>query len=423
MKLVYKNILINAIISLMILFVGEYSLFYFLKQNMEKEVTEHLQIERHFMMRHLKHGVNIDYFNYNIGDRLSIEPIQTLQYKEPIMKDVEVKEEWEEEHFTSKEIVFDVEQNNKFYRVSISKTIDEDEGLAGSMSAIIFISGLCMFTILVLINVFVYHKLFSPVYKLIKDIKGFSTQQFQKIIPPTTSTQEFKTLGEEVSKMSEKMIADYASIKEFMENMTHEIQTPLAVINSKIERSFQAKDLSEEQAILLSDASKAVTKLFNINKGLTLLCRLDNKQYNTPVEISVKELIQQRLIYFSDFSENKKLTITETYANDLKLFMDASLSEILIDNLIKNAIQHNIQNGHISISIKNNQLTVANTGEEPKVPTTNYFDRFYSQKPYQSLGLGLSIIKKIVDYYAYSISYNYENEHHQVTIDFSEKSK
>lgn len=423
MKLVYKNIIINTIVSVIILFAGEFSLYYFLKNKIEKETIEHLYLERYLMTKQLKKGISIDSFRHNIGDVLEITSIPTIQYNKPIIEEVEVEEEWEEEHFTSKKIIFDVSQNNQAYRISIIKTIDEDEGLTGSMSAIIFISALCMLAILVSINVFVYYKLFSPVYKLIKDIKNFSVQELKKIVPPKTSTYEFAILSQEISKMSEKMIADYSSVQEFIENMTHEIQTPLAVINSKIERAFQDKNLNEEQAILLSDAAKAVNKLFMINKGLTLLCKLDNKQYNSPVKINLGELIQQRIKYFSDFIENKNIKISETHSTDFSITMDTVLSEILIDNLIKNAIQHNFQNGRIYVTIEKNQLVISNTGDIPKEPMTNYFHRFYSQKPQQSLGLGLSIIKKIVDYYGYTISYNFENDLHKIVIDFNTKIK
>ena len=219
------------------------------------------------------------------------------------------------------------------------------------------------------------------------------------------------------------MISDYGAVKEFMENMTHEVQTPLAVINSKIERCLQDENLSEEQAILLSDAAKSVNKLFHINKGLTLLSKLENKQFNNAVDINLKSLIQERINYFSDFIENKKITLNQNYQEDITIVMKLSLAEILIDNLIKNAIQHNYNNGAISISVEQHKLKIANTGDVPKAPTTSYFNRFYSQKPHQSLGLGLSIIKKIVEYYDYKISYAYQEEMHTITIDFLKEIK
>jgi len=431
MKLVYKNILINTVVSIIILFAGEFSLYFFLKNKMEKESIEHLHLERYFMMKDLKNGVDISNFKHNVGDVLTIVPVNKITYKEPIIEEEfveEIEEEFEheglheEEKFTSKKITFDVEQNQKFYRVTITKTIDEDEGLAGHMSAVIYFSAICMLVILIIVNVFVYYKLFAPLYLLITDIKTFSVQHRKKITPPSTSTSEFIVLGNEVSKMSEKILSDYGSIKEFMENMTHEIQTPLAVINTKIERCFQDKNLTEEQAVLLSEASKSVNKLFNINKGLTLIAKLENRQFHNVNEINLKTLAKQRIQYFSDFILNKQLTVTESYLEEITIVMKPSLAEILIDNMVKNAIQHNIQNGTIYITLNQHQLIIANTGDVPQESTTAYFDRFFSQKPQQSLGLGLSIIKKIAEYYNYTVSYKYENSLHQITVDFKTSS-
>jgi signal transduction histidine kinase len=418
MKLVYKNILINTIVSLIILLMGEYSLYVFLKKNMEKETIEHLNIERHVMLHELKSGVNIEFFKHNIGDDLTITPIKAIEYSSPLIKDELIEETWEEEHFTSKKILFDVAQDNKFYRISITKTIDEDEGLTGNMSAIIFISGICMLAALVLINVIIFHKLFSPVYRLIKDVKSFSVHKLVKISAPKTSTKELAVLSEEISKMSEKIISDYTSMKEFTENMTHEIQTPLAIINTKIERCIQDKALTEEQANLLSGASKAVNKLFNISKGLTLLSKLDNQQYIDVTDIKIGTFIRQRISYLNDFIERKEIILTEDYANDFSIKMDHSLCEILIDNVLKNAIRHNIQSGRIIITLKNNSLIISNDGLVPKTNTDDFFKRFYSHDTNTTLGLGLSIVKKILEYYDFGIQYEFSHEMHSVSIRF-----
>ncbi len=289
------------------------------------------------------------------------------------------------------------------------------------MAAIIFISGLCMLFTLVLINVCIYYRLFFPVYKLIKEIKSFSVHKLSKISVPKTSTREFAVLSEEISKMSEKIIFDYTSMKEFTENMTHEIQTPLAIINTKVERCLQDKALTEEQANLLSSAAKAVNKLFNISKGLTLLSKLDNKQYIDPTEINITQFVHQRINYLSDFIEQKGLILTENYANEITVAMDLSLCEILIDNVLKNAIRHNIQGGKISITAHGTSLTISNNGAPPKTNTDDFFKRFNSKGTNTTLGLGLSIVKKIIEYFNFKLEYTFLNEIHAVKIDFDKK--
>ena len=423
MKLVYKTILINTIISISILFIGEWSLYAFLEKKLDQEAIEHLLKERDVLLKKLEKGVDIQLLKNNIGDEINVLEIASLNLISPIFKDTTIIEELEnskdeDQVFKSKIIIFDAQQQTKNYRISILKTTDEDEGFGKSIEVILILSGSIMALVLMSINVFVYNKLFSPVFKLIKDMGEFSIQKLQKINAPKTSTLEFQKLGIIISNMSKKTIADYILMKDFTENMAHEIQTPIAVISSKIEQCMQDKHLTEAQSQLLGDAYKALNKLFNLNKGLSLLSKLDNKQYTSNQSIKINTLIKERLSYFSDFIEDKNITISESYNSDIVVNMDISLAETLLDNIFKNAIKHNFENGKISIITESNTITISNTGDEPIVPIEQYFTRFYSKNTNESLGLGLSIIKKIIDYYHFKITYIFINKYHQITIHF-----
>ena len=298
------------------------------------------------------------------------------------------------------------------------KSTDEDEGFQSHTLMILFISGVIMLAVIIIINLIVYNSLFSPIYALIRKMDEFSIQKLHKIEPPKTNTYEFRKLAEIISTMSQKNIEDYIVMKEFTENMAHEVQTPLAVISSKIEQCMQDRNLSENQALLLGDANKSLNKLFNLNKGLSLLSKLDNKQYHTADEININTIIKERVGYFSDFIENKNIQLSELYSKNIFTHMDIALAEILIDNLLKNAIKHNFENGKIFIKTEENTLTISNTGEEPNVSTDSFFNRFYSKNTNESLGLGLSIVKKIIEYYQFKIEYTYSNGEHQISINF-----
>ncbi len=419
MKIVYKNILINSLIAIVILFLGGLALFLFLKGKADTDALEELYIQQNFIKKRINAGVNIDIFKLNTGDNVLVKESKLFLYKDPVIKNDVVYDLSKQRLLKVKKIIFDVDQSKKHYRITISKIIDKGEDIGDSIGSVMISSGLIMLVLLILINIYVYYIMYSPFYKLMKSIEVFSVQKLVKIKPPKTDTEEFVTLGNKISEMSGKMITDYTSIKEFIENMTHETQTPLAIINTKLERCLQDKNLTQEQAELLVDASKAVKNLFNLNKGLSLLSKLDNKQYNSPKTVSVKELVEDRVDYFSDFIEAQEIILTKNYVQDNSIFIDIYLAEILIDNLLKNAVKHNFKNGQIFITLKNKQLTIANTGKVPTESTDHFFERFYSQNPQQSLGLGLSIIKKITDYYNYQISYNYVNDLHQIVIDFN----
>ena len=412
------------IVSLTVLLIGEWSVYAFLKQKNSEEATEHLLTEQLSIIEKLNNGADIHSFINNIGDDIQVEDIAVIKYSKPVIEDVELGEahedenEQEEKVFMSKKIMFDVIANTKTYRVSVFKSTDEDEGFQSHTLMILFISGIIMLSVIIIINLIVYNSLFSPIYAQIRKMDEFSIQKLHKIEPPKTNTYEFRKLAEIISTMSQKNIEDYIVMKEFTENMAHEVQTPLAVISSKIEQCMQDSSLSENQALLLGDANKSLNKLFNLNKGLSLLSKLDNKQYHTADEININTIIKERVGYFSDFIENKNIQLSELYSKNIFTHMDIALAEILIDNLLKNAIKHNFENGKIFIKTEENTLTISNTGEEPDVSTEGFFNRFYSKNTNESLGLGLSIVKKIIEYYQFKIEYIYSNGEHQISINF-----
>jgi hypothetical protein len=209
MKLVYKTILINTIVSISILFIGEWSLYAFLKQKLNQEAVEHLLEEREMMLKKLGKDVNIDLLKNNIGDEINVLEIASVNYITPVLRDTSIIEELEdgedeEEVFLSKKIIFDTQQQTKNYRISILKTTDEDEDFGKSIQVILILSGSIMVLVLIGINVLVYNKLFSPVFKLIKDMGGFSVQKLEKINAPKTSTLEFQKLGKIISNMLKK---------------------------------------------------------------------------------------------------------------------------------------------------------------------------------------------------------------------------
>jgi hypothetical protein len=93
--------------------------------------------------------------------------------------------------------------------------------------------------------------------------------------------------------------------------------------------------------------------------------------------------------------------------------MDPILADVFVVNLIKNAITHNIENGVITIEINGNELKISNTGEKLDLSDKNIFDRYTAfSKKSGSLGLGLSLIKKICELYGFTINYNFEKKLH-----------
>jgi signal transduction histidine kinase len=207
--------------------------------------------------------------------------------------------------------------------------------------------------------------------------------------------------------MTEKIHSDYISIKEFTENAAHEMQTPLAVVQSKLELLLQDENLKEAQSDLIVQATEGLSRLNKLNQSLLLLAKIDNNQYATGEVISLAEIIKKYLKLFDSFIREKEITVEENYGGDWLLNLHPLLADSLVSNLLGNAVKYNYKGGKISISLTNKIFEIANTSQLPSIDPQQLFKRFYKSKfdGHSSTGLGLAIVKKICDTHHLNITY------------------
>ena len=133
----------------------------------------------------------------------------------------------------------------------------------------------------------------------------------------------------------------------------------------------------------------------------------------------MNDIIQKNLLFFTEQASAKNISIKTTIENEIKIESNSTLVEILINNLMLNAIRHNIANGQILIAISGNVLTVSNTSLLQSLDTDKLFIRFSkSTSSEQGNGLGLAIIKKITDLNNWQIDYSFKNNLHIFRVRF-----
>jgi len=417
MKLLHKNILVNAGVSLIIMFLGGFITYLFIVNKIKQESYEHLLSEKISVEQKLKNDTPVPILTNNIGDQIRIEEIAALSGKPAELKTVYAAEDGSgaEESFSA--IEFEYKAGEKLYRITIIKMFDNDEELGENILFAVIISAALMLIAIVLVNIFIYKRLWSPFYRILKSLQSFNISKHDAIKLPPTNTEEFNRLNRSITLMAEKISRDYFSLKEFTENASHEIQTPLAIINSKIEICLQDEHLTPEQANLLMEASHAVNTLVNLNKGLVTLAKLDNNQIDVPSDVNVYDKLLDRLNVYEDFIQEKDIDVSLKIDKTVTIKINPSLAVILFDNLVKNAVKHNYDEaGKINIEVTREFIKIENTGAKPKVNTDKFFERFYKDSNKESLGLGLAIVKKICEIYGFKIVYAYEGDFHSVTL-------
>ena len=209
-------------------------------------------------------------------------------------------------------------------------------------------------------------------------------------------------------------------MKEFTANLTHEIQTPLAIIRSKTDLLLQDSDCTEQQMIVATEINSETVRLSKLVKALNLLTKLDHNQFSERQSIDIEQIIKSKLEIFEDFIESKKLSIDLLIKEKTVTEMSPELADILFVNLIKNAIRHNIERGKIEIVLDGHKFSIINTGPDIDFEPEILFDRFMKlSQTSESLGIGLSIAKKICDYYSFGISYIHKKGLHELIINFN----
>ena len=313
---------------------------------------------------------------------------------------------------------------NRGYIISIYKRLDETQNLITNILLTMTFLFLFLMALLIFVNYFSSRRVWVPFYQTLQNLNKYDISQDRPLELSKSTTKEFVLLNKALMRMSKKIRRDYFSLKEFNENASHEMQTPLAIINSKLELLVQSEKLSEEQMHLIKPVYEATTRMSKLNQGLLLISKIDNNQFSSTEKIEIEKIIEKNLENFEEIIQMKNIEVRKEIDEPVVLIMNKSLADILISNLITNSIKHNVQNGHINILLSRKKLRISNTGQPLSIDPQKLFERFRkSDRSGDSVGLGLAIVKEIINLYQFTIEYLLSDSIHTLIIDFSPEGK
>ncbi|GEP97733.1 two-component sensor histidine kinase [Chitinophaga cymbidii] len=259
---------------------------------------------------------------------------------------------------------------------------------------------------------FISNRLWKPFYTTLQLIDQFN---LEKLVTPRfdeVNTYEFQKLNQGLNKLISESLRSFSAQKVFTQNAAHELQTPLAVLQSKLDLLMQDESLTSSQAAVVQSLYDSTSRLSRINKNLLLLAKIENNQFADTEKVNISELINEVLPYFTEQADGKKLSITTSLQTAINLLSNKGLTEILINNFILNAIRHNVEGGRIIIISAPDRLVIQNTGIEHPLDTAMLYSRFgKNATDTRNNGLGLAIAKEICDRYNWQITYQYDGLH------------
>lgn len=415
MKLIENAKRTYILYSVIIFIVSSIIIYFTLKNIIAERQDEKLLWDKEIIAKKIKYDYPLPIFE--VDDYISkVPPKDTLYFKDTlihqIVNDVEKFELYRQ--LTSIETL-----HGKTYKIitrnSHVRTEDFFIAIALSIGIVIFLLMVTVF----FVNTTILKNVWRPFYDNLEILKNFSVEDEQSINLKETEVDEFKELNTSLIKLTNKIKSDFTNLKEFTENASHEMQTPLAIIQSKSEILMQSANLNKDQKQHIKSIYSATQRLSKLNKTLLLLSKIENQQFSDKEDILINDVIEKHLEIFEDFIENKNLTITKDFALDVKILANPMLFDMVISNLISNSIKHNFQGGNIDIITTEFFFSFSNSGEPINIASKSIFERFKKEsKSSDSFGLGLAIVKKVCDTNNWQINHSFVENQHVMSIYF-----
>ena len=311
-----------------------------------------------------------------------------------------------------RKIDFQYFASNQYYKISILHPQRKTDVLVSKIVIMNVGLAFIFFLILFFVNRHSIKNTLKVFYSTISKLEQFDWSNNDELHLDSAHIFEIKKMNSVIQKMADTIRKDFELQKEYTENVSHELQTPLAIIISKADELMQSDNLTKDQMEQLALLMETTNRLSKINQALIFLTKIDNRFYTEGFTFSLKQLLKDQLELFSDLVKDNNIKIKLNLLDSTDIYMDKYLAETMINNLIRNAILHNNNTKEIIISIENNCFIISNSGEKLPFPKEKIFDRFSrSSTNNKSLGIGLSVVKSICELYNFELSYSQENPH------------
>lgn len=308
------------------------------------------------------------------------------------------------------------DSDKKYYELTVSIPTIEKEDLRETILYWIIFLYIILLLAIICINAYVMHSSFRPLYILLRWLGQPNIGKDTTPLQNNTNVTEFRKLNEAIIKNAQLNTELYEQQKLFIGHASHELQTPLAICQNRLEMLLEDTELNQKQMEEIFKVQQTLSHLIKLNKTLLLLSKIENKQFTEVLEINVNDLVAGSLEDLQEIYGYRNISVSVIEDDKLIININKELSSILFNNLLKNAFVHNNDNGTIEIKISSSAFTITNTGIPKPLDKDKLFKEFQGSKRQGSTGLGLALTRSICKLYEMRISYNYISEKHTFTV-------
>lgn len=420
MKLLNKSIGLYIIYSIIILIIS-IPVFYFLIQEIVAEdVDESLVTRKTLLVSKLKKldFVKLSSIAEAFEPDIKITPVTTHDINDTLYTEV-IYDSISREDIPYRVLRSKIDIGNDAYFINLRSSLVDSEDLIESVVFIVSVLTILIAAGLILINRIVSKKIWKPFNNTLDKMTRYQIEKNEPVFFEPTPIDEFNALNQTIASLTTRNQGMYQTQKEFTENASHELQTPLAIFQGKVELLMQTTPLNSEQADLITELSDTSQRMNRLNKSLLLLSKIDNDLFVQTENISLKELALRLIEQYRYQAEKKQIIVKTDMPGEGLVIANRSLMEILLSNLLSNALRYGNNESVVTVSLTNESFTVQNFGSPLTLDSDLIFDRFQkgSANP-ESIGLGLAIAKRICNLYHFTLNYHFDSSVHSFSVGY-----
>lgn len=415
MKLLSKYNRVNTAVTVAIMFVTGIIYYYTISSILTSQIDKDLVLEENEVFSYVKQNNRLPQVYESNHQQILFMPLGNKKIERRFL-DTIYREAGDNDLEAGRALISSVKVSGQNYRILVTQSKVETEDLIQIIFLITIGVIATLLVVLSVLNRVILKSIWQPFYKVLAQLKEFRLASHAGISSTPSQIDEFKELDNAVMRMADRVNNDYQNLKAFTENASHELMTPISVINSKLDTLVQTGEFTDDQSKLLNDIYGTVARLTRLNKSMLLLAKIENGQIRDEEEVDLKTMIEECL-YQQEESIQRSGIILELHLGDKMLKASKLLMEVLLNNLLSNAIRHNYPNGNITLTLLPEQLIVSNTGSGA-FNIDHALKRFHKADGSEGIGLGLTLCKQICDNYGFKLAYLHDKQTHTFSVTF-----
>ena len=419
MKLLNRSIRPYLIYSFIIVLIAVPVFYFAIQAIVHEEVDEGLVAQKEEIMQHFRKLPGSDSVRgfMTLGIQLILGP---SVHQRDSFYNITVFDRISGEYIPYRVIESGIMIGNKPFRVQLKRSLIDNDDLIQSIVTVMIILLLLIVAGFLVINRIISKKIWEPFYNTVNKLNSYELERNEMPEFEKTNIDEFSDLNNSIVVLIKRNLSVFQSQKEFTKNAAHEMQTPLAILQGKLELLMQTHPLNSEQAALISGLADANQRMNRLNRSLVLLTKIENGQFIEKESISMMETIEKMVDQFTFLAQQKNISIEYLPGGDFSVEANRSLFEILVSNLLSNAVRHTPEHGLVTIGPWGNSgLIISNTPTNGPLDNSRIFQRFQKESvDNNSTGLGLAIAGRICSVYQFSLQYRFTVNMHVFSVKF-----